>query len=652
MTTETGNRSADSIPRRNSTECKALLDAATRELFENNVFRITGLAVDATSREIAKHAHKVTVMHGLGIANASAFPLKVPPTLDEIREAFEKLNKFPERRMVDEFFWFWPAVFGQASLDPAIQALAAGKSETAAQIWASAENDPTMGIVAKHNLAVLSHLRALELENDGMVGEIDAKSRGEIWKNSYKRWEGLIPDDAFWDKVSDRIRQIDDPGLTTGFARRMRGTLPIALIKVNAELALAWAKAGRSDLAKVHAEVMQEGNQGLDAVTKAGELVLAPTIARVREHIKRANQHTESDPGTADQVARDLISEALSLVEIFEWFFGEAEHPTKDLLEEVAITSINTLVGFQKKTWDDRTFIELLERTLPLTKTDHRRALILYNIGVGKKNLLHALFKAMRASTATPPERLQQFQREAIQPLQIAAASLDSNPEFRNSLLNDATDLLCDIGVEAWNKADKLTAMTANDLAIQFVCDPERRKILESNREIYSRVPVQPPAPPPLPPPVPPPAPPRVPPPPPPRLPKSPKRFNVAFLLAFLLLMFFIISSCQPRRESSMNRSYRPAAPWEEEIRVRGRDRVRGRFQSERSIVDCRERMSRLVDATAMTVENPHAELWGVLDLSPIKPSGTTAVTIYQMPSIAGGADPTSKENYSAPNPC
>jgi hypothetical protein len=577
MTTETGNRSADSIPRRNSTECKALLDAATRELFENNVFRITGLAVDATSREIAKHAHKVTVMHGLGIANASAFPLKVPPTLDEIREAFEKLNKFPERRMVDEFFWFWPAVFGEASLDPAIQALAAGKSETAAQIWAAAETDPTMGIVAKHNLAVLSHFRALEFENDGMVGEIDAKRRGEIWRNSYKRWEGLIPDDAFWDKVSDRIRQIDDPGLTTGFARRMRATLPIALIKVNAELALAWAKAGRSDLAKVHAEVMRESNQGLDAVTKAGELVLAPTIARVREHIKRANQHTESDPGTAGQVARDLISEALSLVEIFEWFFGEADHPTKDLLEEVAITSINTLVGYQKTTWDDQTFVELLERTLPLTQSDQRRTRIFYNIGIGKKNLLHKLFEAMRAGTAPPPERLQQFQREAMQPLQIAAASLESNPEFRNSLLNDAADLLCDIGAEAWNKfKDKLTAMTANDLAIQFVSDPERRKTLESNREIYTRVPVQPPAPPPLPPVLPPP-PPRVPPPPPPRLPKSPKRFNMAFWLAALLLTFFIISSCQPRRESSMN-------------------------------------------------------------------------SIYQMPSIAGGADPKLKENCSALN--
>jgi hypothetical protein len=610
MTTETGNRSADSIPRRNSTECKALLDAATRDLFENNVFRITGLAVDATSREIAKHAHKVTVMHGLGIANASAFPLKVPPTLDEIREAFEKINKFPERRMVDEFFWFWPAVFGEASLDPAIQALAAGKSETAAQIWASAETDPTAGIVAKHNLAVLSHLRALEFENDGMVGEIDAKRRGEIWKNSYKRWEGLIPDDAFWDKVSDRIRQIDDPGLTTGFARRMRATLPIALIKVNAELALAWAKAGRSDLAKVHAEVMRESNQGLDAVTKAGELVLAPTVARVREHIKRANQHTESDPGTAGQVARELISEALFLVEVFEWFFGEAEHPTKDLLEEVAITSINTLVGYQKKTWDDQTFVELLERTLPLTQTDQRRSRILYNIGIGKKNLLHQLFQAMRASTATPPERLQQFQREAMETLQIVAASLESNPEFRNSLLNDASDLLCDIGVEAWNKfKDKLTAMTANDLAIQFVSDAERRKNLESNREIYSQVPVPPPVPPPAPPPtppVPPPAPPRVAPPP---VPKPRKRFNMAFWLAVLLLAFFIISSCQPRRESSMNDSYRPAAPGEEEIRVRGRARVRERFQSERSIVDCWERMSRLVDATAMMIENPQARL-------------------------------------------
>ena len=57
------------------------------------------------------------------------------------------------------------------------------------------------------------------------------------WQGSLKRWERLLSDDRFWDKVTGRVRQIDDARLTTGFVRRMRVSLPEALNKINLQLA-------------------------------------------------------------------------------------------------------------------------------------------------------------------------------------------------------------------------------------------------------------------------------------------------------------------------------------------------------------------------------------------------------------------------------
>src|SRR5258708_25424155 len=101
-------------------ECKPLLDAANKDLFRKNAFRITGLSVDATTREVAKHAEKLKMLVELGqdphTPNA-ALPMKPPPSLDEIRDAFQKLRD-PVQRLLDEFFWFWPEEFGQGQSDP------------------------------------------------------------------------------------------------------------------------------------------------------------------------------------------------------------------------------------------------------------------------------------------------------------------------------------------------------------------------------------------------------------------------------------------------------------------------------------------------------------------------------------------------------
>ena len=103
-----------------------MIAASTKDLFRHNAFRITGLAVDATAREVIRHADKLKMLLELGqepLAKNNAHPLDPPPTIDEIREAIQKI-KDPEKRLIDEFVWFWPEEFGKSDSDPALQALA------------------------------------------------------------------------------------------------------------------------------------------------------------------------------------------------------------------------------------------------------------------------------------------------------------------------------------------------------------------------------------------------------------------------------------------------------------------------------------------------------------------------------------------------
>src|SRR5262249_34753933 len=139
-----------------STEPQPLLDVATKDLYRKNAFRITGLPVDATARDIGKHAEKLKVLAELGQdpqPNA-AFPLRPSPTVEDIRDAIQRL-KDPEKRLIDEFFWFWPENFGESRSDAGIQALEKGDLDTAVAIWMSKRKHPVEGVVATHNLALI-----------------------------------------------------------------------------------------------------------------------------------------------------------------------------------------------------------------------------------------------------------------------------------------------------------------------------------------------------------------------------------------------------------------------------------------------------------------------------------------------------------------
>ncbi|MEI9898155.1 MAG: hypothetical protein WDN28_30940 [Chthoniobacter sp.] len=379
-------------------------------MFRGNAFRITGLPVDATPREITKHADKIKMMEELGqgkSVHTGAFALTTPPTVDQIREAIQRL-KDPEQRIIDEFFWFWPRQFGQSASDSAIKALEGGDADTAFDIWTALETSPSDGHVAMHNIAVLRHLMALEWENHyTKTGKFTSEKKTEIeklWRGAFKRWNLLAVDDLFWESVTARIKQLDDPRLTSGFTRRMRATLPHALDKINAELAVRYAESGRMDMARVHVQFMRETNQGLDNIEKTAELVLTPASTRLKQQIQRAKERDANSPnGTVDAV-RELLDHARRTLSLFELFFGKESEARNDLSDEVATLCNRLQLDYHKATSDDQTCLATLRAILPFAVSPDLRQLIERNISVTLAKVALAPIRAICEEAATAVE--------------------------------------------------------------------------------------------------------------------------------------------------------------------------------------------------------------------------------------------------------
>ena len=144
-----------------------LLNAARPDLFRVNGFRITGLGVGAGAQAITRQVDRMRMAEKYGAAaernGNGPLPLEPPPDADTLRAAIQRLRD-PEIRLIDEFFWFWPQNPGGNSDDEALNALGRGEEDEAVAIWTKQEKQSDLGYIAIHNMAVLSHVKALDLE--------------------------------------------------------------------------------------------------------------------------------------------------------------------------------------------------------------------------------------------------------------------------------------------------------------------------------------------------------------------------------------------------------------------------------------------------------------------------------------------------------
>ncbi|MGO4884399.1 MAG: hypothetical protein ACLP59_26795 [Bryobacteraceae bacterium] len=368
-------------------DLEILLAAAKPDLFRTNAFRVTGLPVDATARDIAKQAEKLRMAEKFGGLTPAPSPLALSPAPDGdmIRGAVDRLRD-PERRLVDEFFWFWPHQLGEGRRDPALTSLAQGRTQEAMNFWMHQENHNSVSNVSMHNLAVLSHVSVLDLETQAGA-KPDTALLGQYWNAAFLRWKALLNDESFWSRLTARIRDLDDPRLTTGTARRMRQSLPVALLSINAQLAVRAAEAGNPGEAQRHLNVMQASGLG-DAATRDA---LARAVEAIRERIKTycqtAERKSTADNAHADEPGRQLLAQATPLLAVLDCILP-ANHPSRDgAHDEVALRVLQCAIDFGNKTEKYRVAVALEEAALPLAVSGSAKERIRMNLQVYRDNI-------------------------------------------------------------------------------------------------------------------------------------------------------------------------------------------------------------------------------------------------------------------------
>lgn len=461
---------------RAASDCTPLLEAAHLGIYRENPFRVTGLPVDAAAKQIARHVAKLKQMEELGLgqdANTAAFALDPPPTLDQLRDAIQRL-KDPERRLIDEFFWFWPKIFGDSANDPALQALAAGDMSKAYEIWESEEREYATASVANHNIAVMFHLVALDWTIYQINAEVDPARADKIrgyWSDSLKRWEKVPSDDRLWEALKSRIRSVDDRRLTTGFGRRFAETLPTALDRINAEAALKFAEKGHLDWARAHVAYMRTTHQGLDDVEKAANLVLAPARNRVQQYIRSAEQESAATPSTAHESTRRMIEGCLPLKGMFELFYGENAHQTVELFDEVALKAVDCLQSFHKVGGADDVFLDFIKRTLPFASSIEIRQRI------QRSRIITPLVRIRDSGGEGTKSRLDKIKRILIPELAAIVETEGSDSELIPDLSDWLAGALRSISVDAHNDdKDFQTSSDAIRLAGKLAHDPDLKK--------------------------------------------------------------------------------------------------------------------------------------------------------------------------------
>jgi hypothetical protein len=360
------------------------------DIYLVNSFRITGLAVDSSARDITKQGERLKLMHKLDDA-----PVKIPGILPvelekdyhELREAAQRLHD-PDKRLLDEIFWFWPETFGKSSEDAALQAVSRKDRETALKVWTEREKTGDERCVATHNLAVFFHASALDLENlDRPLTTSEQMERDNLWKQSFARWRTLTDCPGFWTGLGDRIHDLDDPRLTDETAAHIRKSLPMALLSLNASLAVAAAERGDvMDVAR-QKRLMEASGFSDDMIKRSLRYAVSSMRDRVKLLCLNAASEMESPFAEPEKIALRLLENSRIPLQALDSVLPPGYATLDGAHDSVAERLLLLTIAMLEKDKKYQEALDLMKKAMNMARGAALRARIDRNIGIVNHNL-------------------------------------------------------------------------------------------------------------------------------------------------------------------------------------------------------------------------------------------------------------------------
>lgn len=371
-------------------DCEILMQAATIDIYRINAFRISGLSINATTREISNQIQKNQMLEKYGgktDSRKSPFPVVPPPDNDQLRQALHRLRD-PETRIIDEFFWFWPHSLDNSVKDSALDALSRNDIKTAESLWINYEVSLTESNVSRHNLAVLSHLLVLEFELNGeSLTKEDIKTRDKYWEDTFRRWKLLLEHEGFWSRLTARVRQLDDPRLTTGFVKRFRESLPAAILQINASLAVKAVEARNESEAKRHIDLLHNSGFGQAVVADVLKHITKPLRNRINTLCKSYSDEKYPDKKSELAACKNLLEQTREILHNIDILLPDNSVIKEGAHDEVALAVMFMAISYSNATSDWEGVQPIYETLLKIVIGKSAKKQIENNYAILKTNI-------------------------------------------------------------------------------------------------------------------------------------------------------------------------------------------------------------------------------------------------------------------------
>ena len=261
--------------------------------------------------------------------------------------------------------------------------------------WRHAEAPGPQRAVARHNLAVIGHLFLLNFERSQLNGTAEQERAGAEriaaaeadWQSTMRFWAQVIDDGDVWTIVSSRIKEIDDPSLTTGASRRLRLSLAGALTLINARLALRAIELGETDAAERQVRQTRNPSFPQEGVAEGLNRVVEPLRVQVTALAEAAKRDAASGPDTADKTMEKFLEQAARLLKPIDLLLDE-DHPARHAAhDEVALTALSCAIDYANKTGDWARAAVLLNALTPFALGAAAKERIVFNLATVNGNL-------------------------------------------------------------------------------------------------------------------------------------------------------------------------------------------------------------------------------------------------------------------------
>ncbi|MCP4612970.1 MAG: hypothetical protein GY845_30115 [Planctomycetes bacterium] len=362
-------------------------------------------------------------------------PLVPSPDEESTLHAIERLQD-PEKRLIDEFFWFWPDKTGLFN-DEAFDLISKNRVNEVIDIW---KKESVSCSITAHNLAVLYHAHALDIEFKSITKPLEKdelETCSLCWKGAYKQWQELLKNEILWSQqVTALIRDLNDPRLTTEIARCIRYSLPKALFQINAQLALRAAEKKDEATCNYHIQLVNEF--GCDK--KLFNTVIHEAVSPVRERIRilcvTLDKKIEENIELANTLIWEFLLDSKSLLMTIDQLLPESDLVWESTHNEVAKKANESVVAYVNKTEDWKEGVKLLLQAFDIAASKPLRTQIKENLNTSTYNGMQKQESTALKHAETEKKKSVSYTRKSISvKCSLAREGAESNPEIADKLI-------------------------------------------------------------------------------------------------------------------------------------------------------------------------------------------------------------------------